>query len=265
MRRRLRNVYGMAAILTFLLFGVIPGWVGGASATTPSQPRTTAATTATSPLTIKPATLPNAVGALAYSHRLSGSGGAGAPYTFAKDPASKRLPPGLTLKSTGEVSGTPLQVGTFPFTVRVTDTAGNVLSAPYSITVLPGISLKISGYVGSQCSIAGPFSSGTMTVKPFAFGPVTAVKGAVQVPGSNGPSLVTLSLNTLGRSGALGLGWLSVINTTDAQCSAINPVFSLGRPTRMGPAAASGSGWFIATINGVNYTLSVQFTVVTRF
>jgi hypothetical protein len=84
------------------------------------------------------------------------------------------------------------------------------------------------------------------------------------VPGKNGPSLVKFTLNSVG-SKSLGIGWLTLVNTTDAQCSAVNPVFSLTRPTRLGLAAASGTGWFLATVNGINYALSVQFTVVTRY
>lgn len=250
MHVRWRRLSGMAATLALTVFAVIPGWAGAASATTAAA------------LVVNAVALPSATGAVPYSQQLPASGGAGAPYTFAKAATSKRLPPGLTLDSTGEVSGTPTQVGTFPFTVRVTDQAGGVQSEEFSISVVPGISLHISGYVGSQCSVQGPFQSGSMTVKPFALGPIKSVKGTVQVPDTNGPSLVSLSL---GSSGSLGLGWLTLINTSNAQCSAINPIFSLGRPTRIGLAAVSGSGWFIATINGVNYTLSVQFAVVTRY
>jgi hypothetical protein len=255
----------IVATAAFTICAVVPGLVYETAATAAPSNRPAASATKAGALQLKPAALPGATGAVAYRKWLSASGGTGRPYTFSLNTGSKRLPPGLTLQPNGKLSGIPTQAGTFPFTVRVTDTAGNTQTAAYSMTVSPGISLQVSGYVGKQCSVEGPFQSGSMTVKPFAFGPIRSVKGTVQVPGTNGPSLVTLSLNQLGSRGPLGVGWLTLINTTDAQCSAINPVFSLGRPKRLGLAAASGTGWFIATIDGVNYTLSVHFTVVTRF
>lgn len=259
-RLRGRSAAGLTLACTMVVG--VAGWAGDASATAATANRPRAA--AVRPLAITPTSLPNAIGAVSYSKKLTASGGAGGPYTFGLDPASRRLPPGLQLKSTGNLTGTPTQVGTFPFTARVTDKAGNVRSAAYSVSVSPGVSLIISGYVGHQCRISGRFASGSMTVSPFGFGRVTGLKGTVQVPGKNGPSLVKFTLNSVG-SRSLGLGWLTVVNTTDAQCSAVNPIFSLSRPTRLGLAAASGTGWFLATVDGINYALSVQFTVVTRY
>ena len=49
------------------------------------------------------------------------------------------LPPGLTLGATGVISGSPSLVGTFTFTVQLTDTTQlTVISQPLRITVVPG-------------------------------------------------------------------------------------------------------------------------------
>jgi hypothetical protein len=61
---------------------------------------------------------------------LTGSGGAGGPYTF----AASGLPAGLILSSTGTLSGTPIASGTFPYTVTITDRAGNTGTLICSIT-----------------------------------------------------------------------------------------------------------------------------------
>jgi N-acetylneuraminic acid mutarotase len=72
-----------------------------------------------------PNTLPNGFTGIAYNETLSASGGS-APYTFAVTSGS--LPPGLTLSSSGSLTGTPTAGGVFNFTVTATDSnqcAGN--------------------------------------------------------------------------------------------------------------------------------------------
>ena len=90
-----------------------------------------------SPVSATPTTLPTGTAGVAYtSTQLMGSGGK-APYTFAISSGS--LPPGLNITASGAgagtISGTPTGVGTFNFTVLVTD-ANNLTGAiPYSIAV----------------------------------------------------------------------------------------------------------------------------------
>lgn len=73
---------------------------------------------------------------LFYSKTLQGSGGA-SPYTWSR--ASGTLPPGLALNaSSGTISGTPTQYGTFSFTVKLTDSQPvEVTSATLRIIVDP--------------------------------------------------------------------------------------------------------------------------------
>jgi putative Ig domain-containing protein len=59
-----------------------------------------------------------------YSASLTATGGAG---TYAWSPASGTLPPGLSLKVSGQISGTPAATGKFVFTVRVTSGPQQVL------------------------------------------------------------------------------------------------------------------------------------------
>lgn len=85
-------------------------------------------------IVVNPATLPNATAAVAYSQTLSASGGT-APYSFAVTAGA--LPAGLTLSSTGSLSGTPSAVGSFNFTVSATDANSFVGSRAYSLVVAP--------------------------------------------------------------------------------------------------------------------------------
>jgi hypothetical protein len=64
---------------------------------------------------------------------VTGSGGAGGPYTF----SATGLPAGLTMSTGGTISGTPTVSGTFPYTVTVTDSAGNKGTVDCSVTILP--------------------------------------------------------------------------------------------------------------------------------
>jgi hypothetical protein len=89
-----------------------------------------------------------------YSATFSASGGE-APYTWSL--VSGQLPPGLELASSdppaqidNEAAGTPTTVGTYVFTMKVTDTLGDTASGPVSITIDPIPPLKISG-TGSCC------------------------------------------------------------------------------------------------------------------
>jgi hypothetical protein len=87
-------------------------------------------------LSITTVSLPDAISGANYSASLSSSGGLGSTsWTL----ASGNLPAGLTLNSSGAISGAPLGVGTSSFTVRAADSAspGQSTTKPLSIVVLP--------------------------------------------------------------------------------------------------------------------------------
>jgi large repetitive protein len=67
----------------------------------------------------------------AYSETITAQGGAGS-YTFS---SPGPLPTGLSMNSSGVISGTPSTVGTFPFTVNVTDANGFVGSQSFTIII----------------------------------------------------------------------------------------------------------------------------------
>jgi uncharacterized protein YhjY with autotransporter beta-barrel domain len=101
-----------------------------------------------------PPSLTNATVGQAYSQTVTTSGGT-APYTFSLD--SGALPAGLDLSTAGAITGTPTQGGSFPITIRATDsTSGGTYSATqsYTLTVMsPSIALG-----------AGPLAGGTVGV-----------------------------------------------------------------------------------------------------
>ena len=86
------------------------------------------------PLTMVTASLPSATNGIPYSQALSVSGGV-APYSWT---ALGALPTGLTLSTSGLLSGTPsmTQPGSVQFAVRVTDSDGRALTANLAISVV---------------------------------------------------------------------------------------------------------------------------------
>jgi hypothetical protein len=61
---------------------------------------------------------------------LTPSGGSGGGYKFRCD----NLPPGLSLSSSGTISGTPTQSGTFNYTIQITDGQGHTGTVSYTVT-----------------------------------------------------------------------------------------------------------------------------------
>lgn len=96
--------------------------------------------------------LPYAVKSLAYTRSLAVSGGTG---TLAWTLTSGALPSGMTLSSTGVLSGTPKVSGSFAFTIGVTD-SGTGLSASQAFTLTVSASYSVP--------VMHPVSLGTTTV-----------------------------------------------------------------------------------------------------
>jgi outer membrane autotransporter protein len=81
-------------------------------------------------ITITPTTLPNGAANSTYSQQFTASNGT-APYTF---PSASGLPVGMVLSSSGLLSGTPTQAGTFNITINVSDSTTGP-STPYTTPV----------------------------------------------------------------------------------------------------------------------------------
>ena len=103
--------------------GLVTGVTAGMttiSATLGSVSGNTTLTIQPPPLAITTTSLPSGTVSTAYTTTLAASGGI-APYTWSL--AGGALPPGLTLSSTGVITGTPTTTGTSSFTVGAADTS----------------------------------------------------------------------------------------------------------------------------------------------
>jgi len=103
---------------------------------------TVAAAPATTPLAIITASLANGTVGSAYSQTLAASGGR-TPYSWTRSAGT--LPTGLTLSSSGVISGTPSATGTFSFTARVTDSASPTVSVTKTLSITIAAATTVSG------------------------------------------------------------------------------------------------------------------------
>jgi len=171
------------------------------------------------PPTITTTSLPNAVAGIAYGQQLTYSGGSGTP-TWA---ITGSLPAGLTLSTSGLISGTPTNASAgATYTFIVTVTTGTQTSTPVqlSITVpaLPVVSTAIlpSGNIGIPYSYQLAYTGGAGVAVSWAI-------TAGSLPGSSGLTLSTGGLIS-GTPTAATTYTFSVAVTVGTQTSAAQPL-----------------------------------------
>ncbi|MBL8174504.1 MAG: putative Ig domain-containing protein, partial [Bryobacterales bacterium] len=105
---------------------------GGQSATRQLQLTVAAANS----LTVATLSLPNANVGILYQQALSASGGSQTGYTWQLAPGSGPLPPGITLSTTGILTGTALTGGSFSFVVQVSDSTGATATRQLTLSIV---------------------------------------------------------------------------------------------------------------------------------
>jgi hypothetical protein len=256
--------------------------------------------TAASVITVNPnptivtTSLPSGVVGTQYSQTLQAAGGTTA-YTWSLASGSAALPLGLTLSSSGTISGKPTVAGTSTFTVKVTDSAGGgamsatqqmsivVNAAPLSIvtTSLPnGVvntsysqTLQAAGgtspYVWSLASGSAALpsgltlsSSGTISGTPTAAGPTTF---SVQVTDASTPiqtATQSLSITITTAAAACGSGHESAL--TGQYAFSLSGYYSAGFQAYIGSFTADGKGNISAgAIDGNGVGTGVQSGTIT--
>lgn len=101
----------------------------------------------------------------AYSQTLAAVGGTGT-LNWAVTGTSQP-PPGLTLNSLGQITGTPTATGTFPFVVQVTDSATK-LSATQALSINVAPPAAITPATLPNGTVNVPYASTTLTVPGLA-------------------------------------------------------------------------------------------------
>ncbi|MBZ5536099.1 MAG: FG-GAP-like repeat-containing protein, partial [Acidobacteriia bacterium] len=112
-------------------------------------------------IAVNPQTLPDGFVGVVYNQAVTASGGT-APYSFAITAGS--VPTGLTLASSGTLSGTPEVANAFPFTVTATDSNVCTGSRAYTVTITLGNATMTSPPPGStltSSSVTFGWTTGT--------------------------------------------------------------------------------------------------------
>src|ERR1035437_9351251 len=208
------------------------------------------------PVSISPSSLPNGTYGTTYSQVLTASGGYGAgTYTFSMDPTSAgSLPPGLTITTTGTITGTPVTLGIFIFSVRVTSqtpgAAAVSVSQGYTITIAGpplaiGTTSLPAGTVGVLYSQALAATGGSL---PYTW----------QLTGGSLPGRVTLgsSGNLYGTPTAAG-SFTFQVKVSDSQQASATGSFTI----RITPAAlVITTSLLPAGTVGTSYTATLAAT-----
>ncbi len=173
----------------------------------------TTATTAPAIRTVSP--LPQGTVASAYSYTLSATGTT--PMTWSL--VSGSLPAGLSLSSSGVLSGTPTTAATYTFTVQVSNAAGKA-SQTYSLTILAAQPPSVS--IINPAS--GVYAKGTTQITVYASSSVKSVQyrldGVVFATVTVAP--FTYNWNTTG----LNSGW----HTFDAVATGVTGATAKSQP-----------------------------------
>jgi peptide/nickel transport system substrate-binding protein len=134
---------------------------------------------------------------------------------------SGNLPSGLILNQSGTIAGTPTQSGTFNFTAKVEDYAGNYTTKAFSITIAPTPTLTID-YWKTHAGFTGKNPNKVTPLLPISMGSitVTSASDAVRYLSMNGDAS-----NGINKLLAQLLGAkLNIENGTDG--SAVSAVIS---------------------------------------
>jgi uncharacterized protein YhjY with autotransporter beta-barrel domain len=183
---------------------------------------------------VAPATLPNGTFNTAYSQTVTASGGT-APYSYAVTAGT--VPNGLSLSSTGVLSGTPTQAGDYPITITASDSTTGP-AAPYGgsqsytlhidgpvITVAPGTVPNAT--VGTPYSQTLSASGGT---GPYTF----AATGSVP------PGLTLSAGGTLSGTPTTAGDFSFTATATDADSFTGSQAYTV-HVTAIVPAAPTGA------------------------
>ena len=221
-------------------------------------------------LVITTGALPSGTVGTGYSSTLAATGGT-LPYSWMISSGS--LPAGLTLSSTGVITGTPNSPGTSGFTIQATDATTptpQTVKTAFSITVSAAptptkISTNWSGYVAGT----GPFTeaNGTFTVPNLETGTPTSDSLAewVGIDGSGNSSLIQAgiqeSIDPSNPNRFTIQPWWEILPAPETDITSVT--VNAGDRVTVTIGKISGTGWGITLTddtNGESFTTDQTYT-----
>jgi hypothetical protein len=216
------------------------------------------------PLTIATASLPNGQVGVAYAGQFAAAGGT-SPYTWSGSAGD-----GLSVSSSGAVSGTPTAVGTFAVTVTVTDSLGVKTSGTFSVTVNPpSLAVTTSSLPnGALTSAYSASLSATGGTPPYTWsasglpaGITASSSGSLSgTPTSPGPFTVTVTVkDSAGGSASASLGLTISAAPLKITTTGISPP-TLGTSFSVAFGATGGTPPYTWTATGLPTGVTISST-----
>ena len=188
-------------------------------------------------------TLPPASVSVGYPPVTLVATGGSPPYTWLVLPGGQvsSLPMGMTLSSTGLISGQPTATGQFSPTIRVTDSAGNIATQQFNLTVAAGGSLVPHAGVISQVAAGNGWDTTIYLVNTSP----AAINSAIVTFHNDLGNMLSLALTTLQQGFSQSI-------TASSLTFIMNPATTVVIHTAAPQTAALEQGWAdIAATPGV--------------
>ena len=206
-----------------------------------------------SSITISPSTLPYGFEGESYIEYFTATGGSGTGYTWSVTSGTALSAVGLSLSSTGEISGTPNATETAAaFTVQVTDSLGNTATQDYTLTIYPillvtpttlpagTVGTPYSQVLTASGSAGAPYGwSATGLPAGLSISYTSPTTGTISgTPSAAGTFPVTVTVtDSLGDHG--NLPYSLTINTAPAPIASLSPTSLTFAPQASGTASAA--------------------------
>ena len=204
-------------------------------------------------ISFSPATLPSAQVGVAYSQTITASGGTSPYHNFSVTAGS--LPAGLTLSSSGVLSGTPTAGGSFSFTVSATDSSTG--AGPYTA----GQNYTLTVTTATQTiTFSNPGTQTVGTPLPLV---ATATSGLTVAFSSATTSVCTVSGTTASfiAAGTCTIDANQAGNTTYAAAPQVAQTFTVNSA---GPAATASPATLTFTAQLVGTTSGAMTVTLTN-
>ena len=201
-------------------------------------------------ISVSPSSLAAGTVGIAYSQTISASGGTGS-FTFSVTAGT--LPAGLTLDSSGVLSGTPTTAATSSFTITATDSASATGSRTYHVTIGTPVTISTASLPGGTVGLAynqtivatGGTGAYTFSVSAGTLPAGLSLNGASGVL-SGTPTTAATSAFTVTATDGNGRTGSRAFSVTIAAGIAVNPAnlpaATVGTPYSRSVSATGGTG-----------------------